>query len=244
MGFGDLFAPGARVFESVVANGRDAGLIVHGERPVLEVHDLELPRNGCAANLSHPFRDLQTKAPRPRAADNDQNFVIVYHTRNMGLPRGDVKVQNTRNLAKLGAALIDLIGFLNSPQRDEALLREAGVSLDRALFPLLVALGARGALGVAELAEQVGRDHTTVSRQLAKLESLELVARTGGESDRRRRATQLTDDGRKVVRAITLARRRLLSRVLAGWSELDRAALADLNRRFADALTEFARDRG
>ena len=73
--------------------------------------------------------------------------------------------------------MLDLLGFLNSPQRDDALLREAGVDLDRALFPLLVILGVRGALGVAELADQVGRDHTTVSRQLAKLESLDLVAR-------------------------------------------------------------------
>jgi len=145
-------------------------------------------------------------------------------------------VHNTRNLERLGGALIDLIGFLNSPQRDDVLLREAGVSLDRALFPLLVALGARGALGVAQLADLVGRDHTTVSRQLAKLESLGLIVRPDSETDRRRRAAQLTEEGGKIVRAITLARRRLLSRALADWTEADRTALADLNRRFADAL--------
>ena len=145
-------------------------------------------------------------------------------------------MHNTRNLERLGGALIDLIGFLNSPQRDDVLLREAGVSLDRALFPLLVALGARGALGVAQLADLVGRDHTTVSRQLAKLESLGLIVRPDSETDRRRRAAQLTEEGGKIVRAITLARRRLLSRALADWTEADRTALADLNRRFADAL--------
>jgi DNA-binding MarR family transcriptional regulator len=138
--------------------------------------------------------------------------------------------------------MLDLLGFLNSPQRDDALLREAGVSLDRALFPLLVILGARGALGVAELADQVGRDHTTVSRQLAKLESLDLVARYEGGDDRRRRAAALTSAGKKIVRAITQARRRLLSKALAQWSEADRAALASLNRRFADALMMMARD--
>ncbi|HTT82049.1 MAG TPA: MarR family transcriptional regulator [Rhizomicrobium sp.] len=153
-------------------------------------------------------------------------------------------MQNTRNLERLGGALIDLIGFLNSPQRDDVLLREAGVILDRALFPLLVALGVRGALCVAELAGLVGRDHTTVSRQLARLESLNLIVRNGEKADRRRRAAQLTGDGRQVVRAITLARRRLLSRVLADWSEADRTALADLTRRFADSLAEFAGDRG
>lgn len=144
-------------------------------------------------------------------------------------------MQNTRNLDMLASAMLDLLGFLNSPQRDEALLKEAGVRLDRALFPLLVILGARGSLGVAELADQVGRDHTTVSRQLAKLESLDLVARYEGD-DRRKRAARLTTAGKKTVRAITQARRRLLSKALAQWSETDRAALADLNRRFAEAL--------
>ena len=150
-------------------------------------------------------------------------------------------MQDTRNIDALGAALIELIGFLNSPQRDDALLREAGVSLDRALFPLLVRLGARGPLGVAELADQAGRDHTTVSRQLAKLETLGLVARPGGEADRRRRAAELTAAGRTTVEAIAGARRRLLSRALAAWSAADLAALAALNRRFADSLVGYAR---
>jgi DNA-binding MarR family transcriptional regulator len=136
--------------------------------------------------------------------------------------------------------MLDLLSFLNSPQRDDALLREARVDLDRALFPLLVILGMRGSLGVAELADQVGRDHTTVSRQLAKLESLDLVTRESGD-DRRRRAAALTPAGKKVVKAITQARRRLLSKALAQWSEADRAALASLNRRFADALMMMAR---
>ena len=150
-------------------------------------------------------------------------------------------MQNTRNVDGLASAMLDILAFLNSPQRDDALLREANVDLDRALFPLLVILGMRGALGVAELADQVGRDHTTVSRQLAKLESLDLVARLEGD-DRRRRAATLTSAGKKIVKAITQARRRLLSKALARWSEADRASLATLNRRFADALMTIARD--
>ncbi len=182
------------------------------------------------------MRDLGAKSVRPHAADDDENRRPVYHTRNMGSPEAAVKVQNTRNLDRLGAALIDLIGLLNSPQRDEALLREAGVAIDRALFPLLVALGAKGRLAVAELADLVGRDHTTVSRQLAKLESLELIERHASDVDRRSRASQLTAAGRKNVRAIAAARRRLLGKALSDWREADRAALADQMRRFADAL--------
>jgi DNA-binding MarR family transcriptional regulator len=159
------------------------------------------------------------------------------------LSRDEIKVQNTHNLERLGSALLDLIGFLNSPQRDDALLREANVNIDRALFPLLVVLGVRGALGVAEIAEQVGRDHTTISRQLAKLESLKLITRSEDDMDRRRRAAMLTPSGRKIVQAITRARHRLLSQALANWNEADRAALATLNRRFADTMIAFAKKR-
>jgi DNA-binding MarR family transcriptional regulator len=152
-------------------------------------------------------------------------------------------MQNTRNLDDLAAALIDLVSFLNSPQRDDALLREAGVSLDRALFPLLVRIGMHGSLGVAELADQVGRDHTTISRQLAKLTSLGLVERGGADTDRRRRAAQLTASGRDIVQAITEARRRALTAALADWGEADRQALAQLNRRFVDSLITLAEAR-
>jgi len=137
---------------------------------------------------------------------------------------------------ELAASLIDLVGFLNSPQRDDVLLREAGVDLDRALFPLLVRLGMQGPLSVAVLADQVGRDHTTVSRQLAKLESLGFISRPQGVSDRRVRSALVTGRGEAVVKAIVAARHRLLARVLADWSEADVKTLAGLSRRFAESL--------
>lgn len=152
-------------------------------------------------------------------------------------------MQNTRDMDNLARSLLDITGFLNSPRRDDFLLRRAGVSLDRALFPLLMRLGGHGPLSVASLAELVGRDHTTVSRQLAKLESLHLVERPGGDTDRRRRTAALTDEGRQVVTAITQTRRRALSEVLSNWSEVDQAALGALTRRFADDLIATA-DRG
>ena len=132
--------------------------------------------------------------------------------------------------------MIELMSFLSSPQRDDALLREAGVRLDRALFPLLVRLGARGPLSVGDLADQVGRDHTTVSRQLAKLAGLGLVSRPQAGGDRRVRAAALTAEGEAVVAAISGARRRLLAGALEDWSEADRAALAALNQRLVQSL--------
>jgi DNA-binding MarR family transcriptional regulator len=151
-------------------------------------------------------------------------------------------VHHTRDIDGLAGTLIELISFLNSPRRDEALLREAGVDLDRALFPLLIRLGMHGPLSVASLADQAGRDHTTISRQLAKLESLGLISRQGGGGDRRVRTASLTGGGEGVVQAIASARRRLLSRALAKWSGAERADLARLSRRFVDALADAAQD--
>ncbi len=61
---------------------------------------------------------------------------------------------------QLHEALIDLVGLLNQPQRDSVLIQEAGVKIDRALFPLLVRIERRGPLGIVELADLAGRDYT------------------------------------------------------------------------------------
>jgi len=46
-------------------------------------------------------------------------------------------VQNTHisdRLRVLHGALLDIVGAMNRPQRDEMLIKEAGIRLDRALF--------------------------------------------------------------------------------------------------------------
>jgi DNA-binding MarR family transcriptional regulator len=145
-------------------------------------------------------------------------------------------MHDTHNYDALVLALIDLVGMLNSPRQDDILLKEAGVSIDRALFPLLVRIGASNSLNVADLAKQVGRDQSTVSRQTAKLEGLGLIKRRTGAADQRVREAVISADGRRLVRAITKAQRRQLDRLFAGWSVADVEALTRLNRRLADAM--------
>src|SRR5215212_2554437 len=79
-------------------------------------------------------------------------------------------------------SLLDLMGAINSPQSDAKLLRRAGVSLDRGLYALLVRI-ARGPIPVTKLAAQVGRNQSTVSRQLQGLEQLGLVCRAFEAAD-------------------------------------------------------------
>ncbi|MBB3609304.1 DNA-binding MarR family transcriptional regulator [Rhizobium sp. BK602] len=149
------------------------------------------------------------------------------------------KVQNThisRQLRELHGALLEIVGVMNRPQRDEAMVREAGISLDRALFPLLVLVERLGPIGVVELADRVGRDYTTVSRQVSKLESLGLVDRQESAVDRRIREAVITEKGKAMTDRVDEARERIALSIFATWDERDVEDLVRLMRRFADDI--------
>lgn len=148
-------------------------------------------------------------------------------------------MQNTHfsaQLRALHASLLDIITVMNRPQRDEQVMEAAGLSLERALFPLLISIGSYGPVGIVDLAERIGRDYTTVSRQVARLEELGLVDRRVSAQDRRVREAILTAKGRAIVDRIDVAREQLAREAFADWDEHDLDQLALLMRRFADAM--------
>lgn len=125
---------------------------------------------------------------------------------------------------------------MNRPQRDEAMVREAGISLDRALFPLLVMVERLGPIGVVDLADRVGRDYTTVSRQVAKLETLGLIDRQGSAADRRVREATITPKGKAMTDLVDGARERMGRAIFANWNQRDIEELVRLMRNFADDI--------
>jgi len=139
-----------------------------------------------------------------------------------------------KDIRELRGALLDLTGVLNRPQPDAALIEAAGVDLDRALFPLLARVERLGPLGIVELAELVGRDYSTVSRQITKLEALGLVARCASPNDGRVRAAIITEQGRVMTQALDAARQKIIETLLAGWGAEDVHVLSHLLRRLAD----------
>jgi len=139
-----------------------------------------------------------------------------------------------RDLQQLREALLDLTGVLNRPQPEAAHIAPDGVGLDRALFPLLARIERRGPLGVGELAELCGRDYTTVSRQVSKLEGLGLVARQVNAHDARVKEAVITEKGHAMTAALDGARERTVTALLAAWDEREVAELARLLRKFAD----------
>ncbi|WP_339779563.1 MarR family transcriptional regulator [uncultured Thalassospira sp.] len=148
-------------------------------------------------------------------------------------------VQNTHinmQMRNLHGALIEIISVMNRPQRDDAMIREAGITLDRALFPLLVLVEKLGPIGIVDLAERVGRDHTTVSRQIAKLENLGLITRQSGATDKRVRHAIIAPAGKQMTDAIDRARERIGQAIFNQWDEHDLSELVRLTRKFADAI--------
>ncbi|MGO9950316.1 MAG: MarR family winged helix-turn-helix transcriptional regulator [Steroidobacteraceae bacterium] len=138
----------------------------------------------------------------------------------------------------LHGSLLDIVSVINRPQRDATLIKEAAIPLERALFPLLVVIDKFGPIGVVDLADRVGRDYTTVSRQVAKLEGLDLVQRKTDTKDRRIRETATTLKGRSMTAAVDAARERIGRRILKTWDPHEVTQLVRLMRRFADAIKD------
>lgn len=144
-------------------------------------------------------------------------------------------VQNTHSNAgfdDLHNALLMIVGTFNRPQRDELLIKESGIQLDRALFPLLIQIGRFGPLGVVELADRAGRDYTTVSRQVAKLEELGLAQRQKNARDKRVNEAVITAAGKAMTDKIDAARTQIYQQLFADWPAEERAELTRLLQRF------------
>ena len=132
------------------------------------------------------------------------------------------------------SAIVDIAKAYNSPQRDTLFLKRAGVDLNRALFPLLSLIGAREPTGVVEKAEILGRDYTTVSRQLKKLEELGYIESYRANNDDRSMLSAPTPAGSKIIDQMRKARREYLQEMLKDWNVEDRRTLVEFLRRFAD----------
>jgi DNA-binding MarR family transcriptional regulator len=150
-------------------------------------------------------------------------------------------VQNTldsASLRELHGVLIDIVSMMNRPQRDGEMVRQAGIALDRALFPLLVTVERLGPIGIVDLADRVGRDYTTVSRQVSKLEELGLAERRESAADRRVREAIITPRGRAMTDRVDAAREKIARAIFADWEAGEVRDLIRLMRRFANGMAQ------
>jgi DNA-binding MarR family transcriptional regulator len=109
-------------------------------------------------------------------------------------------------------------------------------SMDRAAFLLLNRLERTGAVGVKALAQAMGIDSSTVTRQVAPLVDCGLVDRVQNPDDGRAVLLELSEQGRQRLEQVRCSRQELMRALLDGWPEEEQEAFVALLTRFNHAI--------
>jgi DNA-binding MarR family transcriptional regulator len=110
--------------------------------------------------------------------------------------------------------------------------------LDRASYLLARTLEREGPISINTLAAALGLDPTTVTRQVATMESRRLVTRSSEPGDRRVSVIGLSEKGRREMERVRRLRRARLGEVLTDWSEDEEAELGRLLTKLNRSLAE------
>jgi len=133
-------------------------------------------------------------------------------------------------------ALIDLFAIINRPDRDKKMIANAGVDLDAATFRVFVGIAHLQATSVGNLADMMGRNYSSVSRQIDKLETAGLVHTYPSSSDSRIRVSELTSRGEEINAIISSTRERKMREALADWTPAEKYGLLNNLRRLFEAM--------
>lgn len=115
--------------------------------------------------------------------------------------------------------------------------RYPGDRIDFTALPLLKVLDHHGPMRISMVAAQLGLDASTVSRHARHLEDQGLLERADDPDDGRASRVMVTGHGRACLVEAAASRRDAIGRILAGWSERDRADLKRLLTLLHDDLT-------
>lgn len=131
--------------------------------------------------------------------------------------------------------------FRSARSMSERIATHIHPDLDAPGYALLVTILELDADGqgvrAVDVANRTKLHKSTLSRSIADLERLGLVARVRDPQDARARLVTLTERGRTAVEKSRLGRSELMLDRLAGWDTNDLAQLATLLRRFSRALS-------
>jgi len=142
--------------------------------------------------------------------------------------------ESTDPVRDLYAVLLELGCAVMRPRHHETGPRLHPVKLDRVLFPLLLGIDRHGPIGVGDLAKRFGRDYTTISRHVGRLEAMNLVSRQPGKHDRRLNQAVVTTAGKALVDGAE--RGKVAIEVLEQWAAADVEDLLRLLRKLSTAI--------
>jgi DNA-binding MarR family transcriptional regulator len=120
----------------------------------------------------------------------------------------------------------------------EGLSRRSSIhrGLDRSSYLLLRTLETVGSASINGLAQLVGLDATTITRQVATMEASGLVLRRRSPADARVSVLELSALGRRRMEGVRVAREERIGDLVGNWSDRDRRSFGALLRRFNEAI--------
>ncbi|WP_432495225.1 MarR family winged helix-turn-helix transcriptional regulator [Kineococcus gypseus] len=151
-----------------------------------------------------------------------------------GARRGDL-------LPVLGEEVARSVRTLHALKSQDA---RGSTEADRAMHTVLLVVAHTGDQRVGELAERLGTDPSTISRQTAELVRQGLLERRRDPDDGRASRLAVTAAGRAVV-ATTLERRHeRLARAVESWDDDELGTFVRLLTRFTDGLEQVRTEAG
>ncbi|KRN98004.1 MarR family winged helix-turn-helix transcriptional regulator [Companilactobacillus kimchiensis] len=133
-------------------------------------------------------------------------------------------------------SLVSIVSFFNRTDRDQAFVKSAGVDLEATSFQLFVTIGRMQPTNVSDLANVLGKSHSSVSRQIDKLEKKQLVTTQDASNDARIREIKLSVDGERITKIINQTRLANIQTVLADWSDSEKETLVTSLNHLAETL--------
>jgi DNA-binding MarR family transcriptional regulator len=118
------------------------------------------------------------------------------------------------------------------------LAERSGVRVDRGLHPVLATLSLQGRLRTTELATALALKSSTISRHVARLEELGLVARSADPDDGRSSWIELSAEGKATLDAIRDTWEQLLAERVANAGLANPETFAADLTRFGSSLQE------
>jgi DNA-binding MarR family transcriptional regulator len=147
-----------------------------------------------------------------------------------GPPGGDGAVD------ELSFAITSVARTVRGPRLFAKLSREAKVSVPPQLLLLFARIAETQPVRIAALAEVMGLDRSTISRQVSELVEAGYAARLPDPADGRGLFVQLTPDGERAQSAVLRAWTRVLEDATREWSPDDRAGGVRLLARLSESM--------
>ena len=138
-------------------------------------------------------------------------------------------------VGQIEQALGALISLARTPRFAETVRQRAGAEVDRAGYGVLVRVAELGPVRLSELAQYLGLDVSTVSRQVQHLEQRGLVERSPDPHDGRAALLDLSEKGRDTTARMRDAWCETVADVIKTWKPAEIA-------RFGTQLDRFVAD--